>query len=110
MMDDPEVTIEPADNGYIVRHYARSTKKDEPGKTVRRVASTSEEALKHAGSVLHGGSGKTDKKKSGRRGDGAPAEGVIGEHAMHHAGSAHHSASRHSRSARRRRSRIGGRR
>jgi hypothetical protein len=26
---DPEVTIEPADNGYIVRHYQRGTGKDQ---------------------------------------------------------------------------------
>lgn len=107
MMDDPEVTIEPADNGYIVRHYQRSTKKDEGGRTIRRVASTAEEALGHAGKVLgHAGKvlgSKTGKKKS-IRGDGAPSEGAIGEHAQHS------SASHHRSGVRRRRFRSGGRR
>ena len=63
---DPEVTIEPADNGYIVRHYQRGDGKKTEGRTVRRVASTTDEALEHAGTVL-GGGGRT-KKKSGRDG------------------------------------------
>jgi len=90
-MSDRDVTIEPADNGFIVRHYQESGNKNEPGKTIRRVASTREEALKHAGSVL--GGGKEKHKKTHH----ASAEGVIGEHG-------------HSRSARRRRPRTGGRR
>jgi hypothetical protein len=104
MMDDPEVTIEPADNGYIVRHCQRSTKKDEGGRTIRRVASTAEEALGYAGRVL---GSKTSKKKSGRDG-GAVAEEAPSETAPAHSShSSHHSA----RSAsRRHRPRTGGRR
>ena len=64
----PEVTIEPADNGFVVRHHQRSGKKDEPGRNVRRVASTTDEALGHAKSALGGGGrGKSAKKKSVRR-------------------------------------------
>jgi hypothetical protein len=88
----PEVTIEPADNGFMVRHYRRSSKKDEDGKTVRQVASTAEEALGHARKVL-GGSTKISKKKS-IRGDGASVEGAIGEHAMNHAHSSRASGRR----------------
>jgi hypothetical protein len=103
MMDDPEVTIEPADNGYIVKHYQRSTKKDENGRTIRRVASTAEEALGHAGKVL---STRTSKKKSSRDGHGMSESGA-GEGAA----LAAHSFGGHSRgSARRRRPRVGGRR
>lgn len=97
----PEVTIEPADNGFIVRHYQRSTKKDEGGRTIRRVAATAEEALGHAGKVL----GSRITKKKFTRDDGAPAEGASGDHAQ-----AHSSASRHRAGSRRRRPRIGGRR
>jgi hypothetical protein len=68
MMDDnsrPEVTLEPADNGWVVRHHQRSAKRDEPGRTIRRVASTDEEALGHAKTAM--GGGKTSKKKSSNR-------------------------------------------
>lgn len=68
-MDDnspPEVTIEPADNGFVVRHHQRSTKKNEHGRTIRRVASTTEEALGHAKSAL--GGAKPAKKRSIRGG------------------------------------------
>jgi len=105
MIDDPEVTIEPADNGYIVKHYQRSTKKDEGGRTIRRVASTSEEALKHAGSVLGSGT-KTSKKKTSSRVGGAPTESAIGEHALNSHQASHSSRDR----IRRRRPRTGGRR
>ena len=103
-MDDPEVTIEPADNGYIVKHYQRSTKKDEGGRTIRRVASTAEEALGHAGKVLNI---KTSKKKSSRDGHGMSESGA-GEVAapVAHSFGGHHSRS----SAKRRRPRVGGRR
>ena len=68
---DPEVTIEPADNGYIVRHYQRGDGKKTEGRTVRRVASTTDEALEHAGTVLGGGGRtKSSKMKSDAR-DGA---------------------------------------
>lgn len=100
MMDDPEVTIEPADNGYVVRHYRKSTKRDEPGRTIRQVAATADEALGHAGKVL--GGGKAPRKKH-QRDEGAAAEGVIGAHAMH--GGAHsgrHHVRRRSRSGARR--------
>ena len=106
-MDDspdtpPEVTIEPADNGFIVRHHQRSTKKDESGRTIRRLAMTREEALGHAGAAL--GGSKTSKKKS-TRGDGALAQGPPTEQASHSFGS-HSSRGR----ARRRRPRVSGRR
>ena len=66
MMDDtspPEVTIEPADNGFVVRHYQRSSKKDESGRTIRRVASSVDDALGHARMAL-GGTGKAKSAKS----------------------------------------------
>ena len=105
MIDDPEVTIEPADNGYIVKHYQRSTKKDEGGRTIRRVASTSEEALGHAGRVL---GSKTSKKKSSRDGQSGSSadvgEGATASPVAHFGGKAPRGASR------RRRPRVGGRR
>ena len=66
-MDDssPEVTISPADNGHVVRWHQRSSKKGEPGRTIKRVASTKEEALGHADEALGGGgSTKSSKKRS----------------------------------------------
>ena len=100
----PEVTIEPADNGYVVRHYQRGSKKDESGRTIRRVASTTDEALGHAKTALSGGSGKISKKKvSARVGTNTDTDtgGAIGGHSI----------TRSSRGrARRRRARIGGRR
>ena len=101
----PEVTIEPADNGFIVRHHQRSNKKDEGGRTIRRLAMTTDEALGHAKSALGGGSAKS-KKKSSHRGDGAPAEP---ESEVTLGGSGHHHSSARGR-ARRRRPRTGGRR
>lgn len=106
MMDDnspPEVTIEPADNGFIVRHYQRSTKKDESGRTIRRLAMTTDEALGHAKSAL-GGGGKIGKKKS-HRSDDAPSESSSTEQVPHSFGS-HSSRGR----TRRRRPRASGRR
>lgn len=71
----PEVTIEPADNGYVVRHRQRGSKKDEPSRTVRRVAATTDEALDHARTALGGGGkSKSAKKKSNR--DGQPGTGM----------------------------------
>lgn len=70
-MDDdqtpPEVTLEPADNGWVVRHHQRGSGKDQPGRTIRRVASTDDEALGHAKMAMAGG-GKASKKKSNRDG------------------------------------------
>ena len=60
----PEVTIEPADNGFVVRHYQRGQGKDQSGRTIRRVASTEDEALGHAKSALTGGAGRQAKKRS----------------------------------------------
>jgi hypothetical protein len=108
MMDDPEVTIEPADNGYIVRHYERSTKKDEGGRTIRRVASSADEALEHAGKVL-GGAGRMGKKRTSRGGGGGDGESEPASPSTL-AGHSLHSSSSRARSARRRRPRIGGRR
>ena len=104
MMDDnspPEVTIEPADNGFIVRHHQRSTKKDEPGRTIRRLAMNKEEALGHAGMAL--GGGKSSRKKPNRDGHGMSDAGV------ETSAPAAHSFGGHSRGVRRRRSRTGGR-
>ena len=81
-MDDqdqspPEVTIEPADNGFIVRHHERSTKKDQPGRTIRRLAMTDDEALGHAKTALNGGRSK--KKKSSRDGQLGTADSGAGD-------------------------------
>jgi hypothetical protein len=106
MMDDdtpPEVTIEPADNGFIVRHHQRSTKKDESGRTIRRLAMTTDEALGHAKTAL--GGGKISKKKS-TRGDGAPAQDMTGGDTQRHSFGSHAMRGR----ARRRRPRMSGRR
>ena len=106
MMDDssrPEVTLEPADNGWVVRHHQRSTKRDEPGRTIRRVASTDEEALGHAKTAM--GGGKTSKKKSSNR------DGHVSDEAGEGASSpAAHSLGGHRSSSRRRRPRSAGRR
>ena len=109
MMDDPEVTIEPADNGYIVRHYERSTKKDEGDRTIRRVASTADEALQHAGKVL-GGAGRMSRKRTSRGGGAATENEAATPSAPSSTLSSHSPHSSRSRSARRRRPRIGGRR
>ena len=118
MIDDspdtpPEVTIEPADNGFIVRHHQRSDKKDSPGRTIRRLALTREEALGHAGMALSGGSAKSSKKKSARDGQtGSGMSAAEGESGLTSSPAAHaqHASRRPTRSARRRRPRIGGRR
>jgi hypothetical protein len=100
-MDDPEVTIEPADNGYIVRHRQWGDGKQIEGRTIRRVASTAEEALGHAGKVL---GARTGKKKSSR-------DGQANEAGESSSAPAAQSPGGHSRgSAKRRRSRVGGRR
>jgi hypothetical protein len=102
----PEVTLEPADNGWVVRHHQRSGKKDEPGRTIRRVASTDEEALGHARIAM--GGGKASKKKS-TRSVGRVADDEAGESSS--APAAHSLSGHHSRSsAKRRRPRAGGRR
>jgi hypothetical protein len=107
----PEVTIEPADNGHVVRWHQRSSKKDQSGRSVRRVASTVDEALAHAKSALGGGSIKSSKKKSyrdGQSGSGSTtAEGESGSSASPAAHAMHHSSARRPS---RRRARIGGRR
>lgn len=74
-MDDssPEVTISPADNGHVVRWHQRSSKKDQPGRTIKRVAMSKEEALGHADEAL-GGSSKSSKKKLNRDGQSALAD------------------------------------
>lgn len=104
----PEVTIEPADNGFVVRHYQRGGKKDGDGRTIRRVAASVDDALEHARTAL-GGGGKASKRKSIKR-DGqsgaSPAE--AGEGFSAPAAHSAHSSSRGS--ARRRRPRVGGRR
>ena len=109
MIDDgmdessPEVTISPADNGHVVRWHQRSNKKDHPGRTIKRVASTKEEALGHAGEALGGGgSTKSSRKRSTRSvGHGSAIE--AGEEAGAPAAHPSHAG----RSARRRRPRAG---
>jgi len=115
----PEVTIEPADNGHVVRWHQRSSKKDQPGRSVRRVASTVDEALAHAKSALGGGAGgsggstKSSKKHSSTRSLGRVADDEAGAEVSSPAAhqpashSLHHSSARR---ATRRRARTGGRR
>lgn len=74
----PEVTIEPADNGFMVRHYRRSGKKDEGGRTIRQVAATADEALGHARRVL--GGGKTGSNKINMGGKGGPTRSKSRRH------------------------------
>lgn len=107
----PEVTIEPADNGFVVRHYQRGGKKDGDGRTIRRVAASVDDALEHARTAL-GGGGKASKRKSIKR-DGqsgaSPAEaGEEFSAPAAQSGHALHTSARNS--ARRRRPRVGGRR
>jgi hypothetical protein len=102
----PEVTLEPADNGWIVRHHQRSSKKDEPGRTIRRLATTDDEALGHAKTAMTGG--RAAKKKFHSRGGGAPAEDTA-ETPNSHSHPSHGPHSMRSR-ARRRRPRASGRR
>jgi len=74
-MDDssPEVTISPADNGHVVRWHQRGDGKKTEGRTIKRVAMSSDDALGHAAEAL-GGGGKTSKKKSSRDGQSALAD------------------------------------
>ena len=106
----PEVTIEPADNGFVVRHHQRSGKKDEPGRMVRRVASSADDALEHARTALSGGKSKSSKKKSTRDGQMGAMSGAEGESGLASSPAAHGARAPRRGSARRRRSRIGGRR
>lgn len=101
----PEVTIEPADNGFVVRHHQRSTKRDEPGRTIRRVASSEDEALGHAKTALSGG--RTSKKKSKRDGQTASVDAGAGDSSTSPVA---HSLGGHRSSSRRRRPRSAGRR
>jgi hypothetical protein len=102
-MDDssPEVTISPADNGHVVRWHQRGTKKDQPGRTIKRVASTKEEALGHADEALGGGgSTKSSKKRTmSRDGQSASADSGDGDSSTSPAA---HSAGPRTRSLRRR--------
>lgn len=99
----PEVTIEPADNGFIVRHHQRGDGKKTEGRTIRRLAMTKDEALGHAGTAL---GGARLKKKSHGRGGGALAMDTAEGTTPHHASGSHSMRGR----ARRRRPRTGGRR
>jgi hypothetical protein len=102
----PEVTIEPADNGFVVRHYQRGGKKDESGRTIRRVASSVDDALEHARSALGGtGKAKSTRRKPVRDGQSGTADaGVVALPPAAH--SSHASLRGHVR----RHPRIGGRR
>jgi hypothetical protein len=102
----PEVTIEPADNGFVVRHHQRSSKKDESGRTVRRVASSVDDALEHARTAL-GGSSKSSKKKTDHR-DGQSGTADAGDGSTAPAAQSLRGPSRGR--ARRRHPRVGGRR
>jgi hypothetical protein len=129
MSAPPEVTIEPADNGHVVRWHQRSSKKDTPGRTVRRVASTVDEALGHAKSALGGGGGSIPSRsaRSSKKKSTSTRDGQLGSNASQGDGDSSTSPAAHSqhsphthpihsprshapRSARRRRPRIGGRR
>jgi hypothetical protein len=111
----PEVTIEPADNGFVVRHYQRGAKKDESGRTIRRVASSTDEALEHARTALGGaGKSKSPKRKPLRDGQTGAGSGLgtnAAEAGEQSSSPAAHSSRVPSRDrARRRRARVGGRR
>lgn len=115
--ESPEVTISPADNGHVVRWHQRGDGKKTEGRTVKRVASTREEALGHAAEALGGGSGsrKSSKKKSSRDGQtlGAdPSDAGDGASVSSPAAQTSPHVSRVPRrsTARRRRPRAGGRR
>ena len=108
----PEVTLEPADNGWVVRHHQRSGKRDEPGRTIRRVASTDDEALAHARTAMSGGGkAKSAKRKPLRDGQPLGADSSDAGEGAPAASPAAHAMRRPARnSARRRRPRVGGRR
>jgi len=103
-MDDssPEVTISPADNGHVVRWHQRGAKKDEPGRTIKRVAMSSDDALGHAAEALGGGgSTKSSKKRTkSRNGQAGPADAGAGDSSTSPA--AHSIKGSGTRSARRR--------
>ena len=101
----PDVTISSADNGHVVRWHQRSKKRGEPGREMKRVASTKEEALGHADEALGGGgSTKSSKKRSiSRDGHGSPD---AGDESASPSPAAHGHA-RHRSSTRRRRPRPG---
>ena len=107
--DSPEVTISPADNGHVVRWHQRGAKKDDPGRTVKRVAMTSDDALEHARSALSGtGKAKSSKKKFSR--DGQLGSAGTGDDSVSSPSAQPHASRMPARSARRRRPRVGGRR
>ena len=108
----PEVTISPADNGHVVRWHQRGSKKGEPGREIKRIASTKEEALGHADEALGGGSStKSSKKRSVKRdGQTGAMSDAEGESGSASSPAAHASRAPRRNSARRHRSRIGGRR
>ncbi len=110
--ESPEVTISPADNGHVVRWHQRGTKKDEPGRTVKRVAMSADEALAHARSALGGtGKAKSGKRKPLRDGQSGASSAAEGDGASLASPTAQTMATRsRSSSARRRRPRVGGRR
>jgi hypothetical protein len=113
MDSSPEVTISPADNGHVVRWHQRGAKKDEPGRTVKRVAMSADEALGHARMALSGtGKAKSPKRKPLRDGQsGAGSSAAEGDGASLASPAAQTMVTRsRSSSARRRRPRVGGRR
>ena len=114
--DSPEVTISPADNGHVVRWHQRGAKKDDPGRTVKRVAMTSDDALEHARSALSGtGKAKSSKKKFSRDGQlgssaGPGSAAGTGDDSVSSPSAQPHASRMPARSARRSRPRVGGRR
>jgi len=105
----PEVTIEPADNGFVVRHYQRGGKKDESGRNIRLVASSVDDALEHARSALGGtGKAKSTRRKLVRDGQSGTAD--AGDSSLAPAAQSNQSRHTSSRGHARRRPRVGGRR
>ena len=105
----PEVTISPADNGHVVRWHERSGKKDQPGRSITRVAASKEEALGHADEALgDGGSTKSSKRRTLRDQVGRGTADEAGEQSS--APAAHSARAPRRGSVRRRRPRVGGRR
>jgi len=60
-----EVTIEKADNGFIVRCYHEGSGK-EPGRSIRHIAKSSDEATRIASGILGSKTGEESDKRSRR--------------------------------------------
>lgn len=60
-----EVTIEPADNGFIVRTYREG--KDGPGRSIKRVAANPNAAMRHAKELIGDGHEKKRRDEKPRK-------------------------------------------